>query len=214
MDLTFDNFIDALPADPETGNFTRAVRNACYSFVQPTPVTQPKVPVRRISRQRWGFLPTMCSAKPSRTSWVGMHYCLGCVPMRSIRRPSIWRMGRMTRWRAISLGELVTQAGARWELQRKGPTEWLDTPMVAVLRSSVREFLCSEAMHHLGIPTTRALSPPTGETVLRDMFYNGNAKYEPGAIVRRVAPSFIDSNFEILAAQGSRATQTTRAVHH
>ena len=45
----------------------------------------------------------------------------------------------------------------------------------AVLRSSVREFVCSEAMHHLGVPTTRALSlVGTGESVIRDMFYDGN----------------------------------------
>nr|WP_262711714.1 protein adenylyltransferase SelO family protein [Antarcticibacterium arcticum] len=53
----------------------------------------------------------------------------------------------------------------------------------AVLRSSVREYLMSEAMYHLGIPTTRALSlVTTGDRILRDMFYNGNAAYEPGAL--------------------------------
>ena len=71
-----------------------------------------------------------------------------------------------------------------------------------MLRSSVREFLCSEAMHYLGVPTTRALSlVATGETVVRDMFYDGNPQAEPGAIVCRVAPSFVRfGNFEILAA--------------
>jgi uncharacterized protein YdiU (UPF0061 family) len=71
-----------------------------------------------------------------------------------------------------------------------------------VLRSSVREFLCSEAMHYLGVPTTRALSlVATGETVVRDMFYDGNPQAETGAIVCRVAPSFVRfGNFEILAA--------------
>ncbi len=72
----------------------------------------------------------------------------------------------------------------------------------AVLRSSVREYLCSEAMHNLGVPTTRALSlVGTGETVVRDMFYDGNPQAEPGAVVCRVAPSFVRfGNFEILAA--------------
>ena len=71
-----------------------------------------------------------------------------------------------------------------------------------MLRSSVREFMCSEAMHHLGVPTTRALSlVGTGETVVRDMFYDGNPQPEPGAIVCRVAPSFVRfGNFQILAA--------------
>ena len=72
----------------------------------------------------------------------------------------------------------------------------------AVLRSSVREFMCSEAMHHLGVPTTRALSlVATGESVVRDMFYDGHPQAEPGAVVCRVAPSFVRfGNFEILAA--------------
>src|SRR6185436_9822052 len=73
----------------------------------------------------------------------------------------------------------------------------------AVLRSSLREFMCSEAMHHLGVPTTRALSlVATGEEVIRDMFYDGHPRAEPGAVVCRVAPSFLRfGNFQILAAQ-------------
>ncbi len=73
-----------------------------------------------------------------------------------------------------------------------------------MLRSSVREFLCSEAMHHLGVPTTRALClVATGEEVWRDMFYDGHPKAEPGAVVCRVAPSFIRfGNFELPAARG------------
>lgn len=79
---------------------------------------------------------------------------------------------------------------------------------MAVLRSSIREFLCSEAVHFLGIPTTRALSVvATGDQVLRDMMYDGNAAYEPGAVVCRVAPSFLRfGNFEILAARQDHVT--------
>jgi serine/tyrosine/threonine adenylyltransferase len=75
-----------------------------------------------------------------------------------------------------------------------------------VLRSSLREFLCSEAMHWLGVPTTRALSlVATGESVIRDMFYDGNPEPEPGAVVCRVAPSFVRfGNFQIHAAHGER----------
>src|SRR5262249_687590 len=106
---------------------------------------------------------------------------------------------------AITLGELATPSGGRWELQLKGAGR---TPYSrtadgrAVLRSSVREFLCSEAMHFLGVPTTRALSlVATGDIVVRDMFYDGNPLPEPGAVVCRVAPSFIRfGNFEIHAA--------------
>jgi uncharacterized protein YdiU (UPF0061 family) len=75
-----------------------------------------------------------------------------------------------------------------------------------VLRSSLREFLCSEAMHYLGVPTTRALSlVGTGETVIRDMFYDGDPRPEKGAVVARVAPTFVRfGNFELMAAHGER----------
>jgi uncharacterized protein YdiU (UPF0061 family) len=114
--------------------------------------------------------------------------------------------GQLGDGRAITLGELETSTGKTWELQLKGPGL---TPYSrradgrAVLRSSVREYLMSEAMHYLGVPTTRALSlVTTGERVMRDMFYDGNAEYEPGAIVMRVAPSFLRfGNYEILTAR-------------
>lgn len=61
-----------------------------------------------------------------------------------------------------------------------------------VLRSSIREFLCSEAMFHLGVPTTRAGACVTSEsTVVRDVFYDGNPKREQCAVVLRIAPTFI-----------------------
>src|SRR5690606_13363473 len=77
----------------------------------------------------------------------------------------------------------------------------------AVLRSSIREFLCSEAMHHLGVPTTRALSlVGTGAQVVRDMFYDGHPREEPGAIVCRVAPSFLRfGSFELPFSRGDAA---------
>ena len=113
--------------------------------------------------------------------------------------------GQLGDGRAITLGEVVGPDGARQDLQLKGagPTPYSRTADGrAVLRSSVREFMCSEAMHHLGVPTTRALSlVSTGESVVRDMFYDGHPQAEPGAIVCRVAPSFVRfGNFEILAA--------------
>jgi uncharacterized protein YdiU (UPF0061 family) len=68
-------------------------------------------------------------------------------------------------------------------------------------------------MFHLGVPTTRALSlVTTGEKVVRDMFYDGNPEYEPGAVVCRVAPSFLRfGNYEILASRGDIATLRTLA---
>jgi serine/tyrosine/threonine adenylyltransferase len=114
--------------------------------------------------------------------------------------------GQLGDGRAITLGEWIAPDGQTKELQLKGagPTPYSRrADGRAVLRSSVREFLMSEAMHYLGVPTTRALSlVSTGEPVLRDMFHNGNPQYEPGAIVMRVAPSFLRfGNFEMLAAR-------------
>ena len=113
--------------------------------------------------------------------------------------------GQLGDGRAINLFE-VENNNKRWALQLKGAGE---TPYsrqgdgLAVLRSSIREYLCSEAMFHLGVPTTRALSLMlSGDQVLRDMLYDGNAAYEKGAIVCRVASTFIRfGNFELFAAR-------------
>ncbi len=115
--------------------------------------------------------------------------------------------GQLGDGRAINLGEVLNSRGEHWTLQLKGagPTPYSRTADgLAVLRSSVREFLCSEAMHHLGVPTTRALSLVlTGEQVVRDMFYDGHPQAEPGAVVCRVAPSFTRfGNFQIFASRG------------
>ena len=109
--------------------------------------------------------------------------------------------GQLGDGRAINLGEIKN-----WALQLKGagPTPYSRTADgLAVLRSSIREYLCSEAMHHLGVPTTRALSLSlTGDQVLRDVLYDGNPAYEKGAIVSRVAQSFLRfGNFELFAAR-------------
>ncbi|RYY99888.1 MAG: YdiU family protein [Chitinophagaceae bacterium] len=117
--------------------------------------------------------------------------------------------GQLGDGRAITLGEWPTAAGTVQELQLKGagPTAYSRrADGRAVLRSSVREYLMSEAMHYLGVPTTRALSLiTTGEPVLRDMFYDGHPAHEPGAIVCRVAPTFLRfGNFEMPAARGEK----------
>ena len=105
------------------------------------------------------------------------------------------------------LGEYVNSNEERWEIQLKGSGK---TPYSrfgdgrAVLRSSVREFLCSEAMYHLGVPTSRAVSLiVTRDPVPRDIFYNGHVKHERGAVVMRLAPTwFRFGSFEILAKKG------------
>jgi serine/tyrosine/threonine adenylyltransferase len=114
--------------------------------------------------------------------------------------------GQLGDGRAIILGEWDAPNGKSWEMQLKGAGLTAYSRRAdgrAVLRSSVREYLMSEAMFYLKVPTTRALSlVATGETVLRDMFYDGRPKNEPGAVIMRVSPTFLRfGNFEILAAR-------------
>ncbi len=208
--LNFDNsFVRELPGDPVLTNVSRAVRNACYTRVDPTPVAAPKL---------LAWVDTVGEmlgiARPHSPTGAAAEV-LGGNRVLPGMQPYAARYGghQFGQWagqlgdgRAITLGEVVGPEGRRHELQLKGAglTPYSRTADGrAVLRSSVREFMCSEAMHHLGVPTTRALSlVATGEAVVRDMFYDGNPQAEPGAVVCRVAPSFVRfGNFEILAAQ-------------
>lgn len=114
--------------------------------------------------------------------------------------------GQLGDGRAILAGEITNETGEKNEIQWKGAGA---TPYSrhadgrAVLRSSVREYLMSEAMFHLGVPTTRALSLSfTGENVVRDMMYSGNPQEEKGAVVVRTAESFLRfGHFELISAQ-------------
>ena len=98
----------------------------------------------------------------------------------------VWA-GQLGDGRALSLGELEHD-GVRYELQLKGSGRTPYSRMGdgrAVLRSSIREFLCSEAMHHLGIPTTRALCVIGSDQPVR------REEIETAAVVTRVSPSFV-----------------------
>ena len=208
--LTFDNrFVAELPGDPETSARRRQVTGAAWSAAEPTPVAAPRLvawspevaalvglTAEDVSQQ-W-----MADVFGGNALMPGMQPYAACYGGHQFGN---WA-GQLGDGRAITLGEVVNAAGERWELQLKGagPTPYSrGADGRAVLRSSIREFLCSEAMHHLGIPTTRALSlVATGDQVIRDMFYDGHARPEPGAIVCRVAPSFIRfGNFEIFASR-------------
>ncbi|XP_028351609.1 protein adenylyltransferase SelO-like isoform X3 [Physeter macrocephalus] len=109
--------------------------------------------------------------------------------------------------RAHLIGIYMNRQGEKWELQLKGSGK---TPYSrngdgrAVLRSSMREFLCSEAMYYLRIPTSRAASlVVSDDAVWRDQFYSGNVVKERGAVVLRVAKSwFRIGSLEILAHYG------------
>ncbi len=208
--LKFDNnFVQNLPGDPENKNNCRQVYNACYSKVFPTSVKNPYLiacsqEAAKLLDLEEGSCKTdlFCSVFSGKKTLPGMipfAMCYGGHQFGS------WA-GQLGDGRAINLGEIINSNGHRWMLQLKGagPTPYSRrADGLAVLRSSIREFLCSEAMHHLGIPTTRALSlVGTGEKVMRDMFYDGHPRLEPGAVICRLSPSFTRfGNFEIFAAR-------------
>ncbi|WP_251358452.1 YdiU family protein [Kangiella sp. TOML190] len=200
-------FIDNLPADTETENFTRQVANACYSFCTPVKPSSPQllshswevaelvgIDTKHGVSQEWqAILSGSKLADDSKT--FAMRY--------AGHQFGHWA-GQLGDGRAINLGNIVhNDQSLELQLKGAGPTPYSRAgDGFAVLRSSIREYLCSEAMHHLKIPTTRALAlMTTGDWVDRDMFYDGNVQPEAGAIVCRVAPSFIRfGNFQVHAA--------------
>lgn len=115
--------------------------------------------------------------------------------------------GQLGDGRAIFLGEIENDKNKLTELQWKGVGA---TPYSrradgrAVLRSTVREYLMSEAMHYLGVPTSRSLSLSlSGEAVMRDKLYSGHIRPEKGAFMMRTASHFLRfGHLEFLASQG------------
>jgi uncharacterized protein YdiU (UPF0061 family) len=223
---TFENpFVDELRGEASGTKGSRQVPGYCYSRVTPTPVREPDL--LAWSEELGAYLGlARPSARGAATALLAGNILLpGLKPFAARyggHQFGNWA-GQLGDGRAISLGQVAATDGTRQEIQLKGagPTPYSRrADGRAVLRSSVREFLCSEAMYHLGVPTTRALSlVATGDEVVRDMFYNGNARPEPGAIVARVAPTFIRfGNFQIMAAHGEmdnlRALADYTIRHH
>jgi len=221
-ELSFDNrFTTELPADPLTLNQPRQVHRSAYSRVMPTPVSAPRLLAYSVEMlEELGLDPEAAHSDEFAALMSGNATLDAMDPHAACyggHQFGNWA-GQLGDGRAITLGEVVAPGGGRHTLQLKGsgPTPYSRTADgLAVLRSSVREFLCSEAMHHLGVPTTRALSLVlTGEQVLRDMFYDGRPEWEPGAVVCRVAPSFIRfGSFEIFAARDDADTLRALADH-
>lgn len=211
LNFHFDNkFVRELPADPETDNHRRQVLGACFSYVKPRKVKAPElVAFSQEMAAELDLAESSCLSEQFAQVFTGNELLDDMAPHAQCyggHQFGNWA-GQLGDGRAINLGEVINKAGMRFSLQLKGAGE---TPYsrsadgLAVLRSSIREFLCSEAMYHLGIPTTRALSiVTTGEDVVRDMFYDGRPAAEPGAVVCRVAPSFLRlGSYEIFTSRG------------
>ncbi len=207
-------FLEETPGDSEVGGKSRQVPNACWSRVKPSPPPSPEL-------QMWSAEMGLKLGleRPDGRVLGGEMVTAGMDPYS--QRYGGHQFGswanQLGDGRAITLGELQLEDEVV-ELQLKGAGH---TPYSrfadgkAVLRSSLREFLCSEAMHHLGVPTTRALSlVTTGEQVVRDVLYNGNPAPEDGAVVCRVAPSFLRfGSYQIHTANGDHETLQALVSH-
>ena len=205
MNIQLTNFFtDQLPADPNLENTRREVLEAVYSFVRPIKTSNPTLLHVSDEMQH-----TLDFSNEDIQSREFLEFVTGNSVLKNSKPFAMCYAGhQFGNWagqlgdgRAINLGEIKD-----WAVQLKGsgPTPYSRTADgLAVLRSSVREYLCSEAMHHLGVPSTRALSLSlTGDKVLRDVMYNGNPAHEKGAIVSRVAKSFLRfGNFEIFSSR-------------
>ena len=209
-----ERFVEETPGDSISGGRPRQVPGACWSKVEPTSVPNPTL-------RLWSdeLAEVLGIERGGEVFLGGNRIADGMSPYAQRyggHQFGNWA-GQLGDGRAITLGEVDTGEQIL-ELQLKGSgvtpySRFADGK--AVLRSSIREFLCSEAMYHLGVPTTRALSlVTTGEDVVRDILYNGNPAPEDGAIVCRVAPSFIRfGSFQIHAMDGNKSALQALARH-
>ncbi len=212
-----NSMTDAPPASPQAGaaspadlglRWTRGYAQlgpAFHTEVAPTPLPAPHLVAcsERLAREL-GLDPARLAEPEVVAALTGSGLLSGARPLATVysgHQFGVWA-GQLGDGRALLLGEADTAAGPQ-EIQLKGAGRTPYSRMGdgrAVLRSSIREFLCSEAMAGLGIPTTRALAV-TGSPapVLRE-------EVETAAVVTRVAPSFIRfGHFEHFAANGQDA---------
>lgn len=216
--LEFDNVaLKKLPLDPSEEEGVRQVKGACFSRVTPQPLTKPRfVAVSHQALALLGLDGEEVVNDPLGPEYLsGSKVMLGSEPAAHCYCGHQFGQfaGQLGDGAACYLGEVKVPSGqdpellrenpsGRWEIQVKGAGL---TPYSRqadgrkVLRSSIREFLCSEAMFFLGVPTTRAGSVVTSDSrVIRDVYYNGHARHERCSVVLRIAPTFIRfGSFEI-----------------
>ena len=161
-----DTVLHKLPVDPERKNYVRKVSNAIFSSVLPTPLNPPPTLAAIADAPLVDLLdldPCDCASSAQFVDFVGGNWVHPTATPLSHRygghQFGYWA-GQLGDGRAILLGEYRNRRGEHWELQLKGSGK---TPYSragdgrAVLRSSVREFLASEAMYYLGVSTSRAV---------------------------------------------------------
>nr|HQT26760.1 protein adenylyltransferase SelO family protein [Burkholderiales bacterium] len=180
---TMPNTHDAIRLDSRFAKL-----KSCHTEVYPDPVPEPEMAHFNFSlADALGLDPTdemLLEILSGNRPWPGY------APIASVyagHQFGSW-VPRLGDGRAHMIAEIARPDGKRMELQLKGSGK---TPYSrgadgrAVLRSSIREYLCSEAMHALGVPTTRCLSLVSSPLpVIRE-------KMETAAVVCRVSPSFV-----------------------
>jgi uncharacterized protein YdiU (UPF0061 family) len=173
-----------------------------HTALSPSPLPNPRlVALSEPLARDLGLEPAALRAREAVEAFTGARPLAGTRPVATVysgHQFGVWA-GQLGDGRALLLGEADTPLGPQ-EIQLKGSGRTPYSRMGdgrAVLRSSIREFLASEAMHALGIPTTRALMlTASPQPVLRE-------EVETAAVVTRVAPSFLRfGHFEHFAAQG------------
>eukprot|EP01041_Mallomonas_annulata_P008552 gene8551-17639_t len=206
LKVKFDNRnFRSLPIDPLTENTCRQVPNAIFSKVQPEPLENPAlVSCSPTALELIGIDSESVDNKQLVSFLSGNTILSGSEPYSHCYCGHQFGSfaGQLGDGAAISLGEVITSNGARWEVQLKGAGK---TPYSRhadgrkVLRSTVREYLCSEAMNYLNIPSTRAAACITSDsTVQRDPLYDGRVIDERCTVVSRIAPNFFRiGSFEI-----------------
>lgn len=170
-----------------------------FTALPPTPVSQPAWAARNVALLRELAWPQALLDEHLQ-AFAGNALLPGSEPLATVysgHQFGVWA-GQLGDGRALWLGEAVSATGPQ-EIQLKGAGRTPYSRMGdgrAVLRSSIREYLCSEAMHGLGIPTTRALClVASPQPVVRE-------EVETAAVVTRVAPSFLRfGHFEHFAAR-------------
>ncbi|HEX2135086.1 MAG TPA: YdiU family protein, partial [Microvirga sp.] len=174
-----------------------------YARVEPTPVAAPRlVRLNRALALHLGLDPDRLASPEGVELLAGKRVPEGAEPIAMAYAGHQFGqfVPQLGDGRAILLGEVVDRDGVRRDLQLKGSGP---TPFSrrgdgrAALGPVLREYVVSEAMSALGIPTTRALAAvTTGETVVRETLL-------PGAVLTRVASSHIRvGTFQFFAARG------------
>jgi uncharacterized protein YdiU (UPF0061 family) len=199
-DWRFDNTYARLP-------------EAFHTRVNPTPVVEPRIVLfNRPLAQSLGLDPAAFTSPDAAALFAGNRIPPGAEPIaQAYAGHQYGNLTRLGDGRAILLGEHLTPSGERYDIQLKGagPTPYSRRgDGRAALGPMLREYLISEAMHALGIPTTRSLAvAATGEPVFREEML-------PGAVLTRVAASHIRvGTFEYFAATGDTDAMRVLADH-